>query len=227
LITGVFAVEKIVIFGASKQAEMIYFYLTHDSPYEVAAFTVNRDYITQDNLHGLPVVPFEEVEAAYPPDEYKMLVAIFAKNVNKVRAEKYNEAKSKGYELINYISSKAIVWPGLVIGDNCLIFENCICHPFCEIGSGVIMRSGCQIGHHAVVKDYCFFGSGAVVLGSAVIEPYCFIGANATIRDRVTIARECVVGAGALILKDTEEKGVYKGNSPTLLPIKSDELRMI
>jgi sugar O-acyltransferase (sialic acid O-acetyltransferase NeuD family) len=156
-----------------------------------------------------------------------MLVAIFAKKVNKVRAEKYHEAKAKGYQLINYISSRATTWPGLVLGDNCLIFENCICQPFSEIGSSVIIRSGCVIGHHSVIKDHCFLGACAVVLGCVVVEPYCFIGANATIRNGITIAKECVIGAGALILKDTKEKGIYKGIPPELLPITSDKLRKI
>lgn len=59
------------------------------------------------------------------------------------------------------------------------------------------------------------------------MEPYCFLGANSTIRDGIVVARECIVGAGALVLKDTEEKGVYKGNPAVLLTKKSNELKKI
>ena len=58
--------EKVVVFGNGRTASHTYFYLTHDSPYEVAAFTVDREYIEEETLFGLPVVPFEDIESIYP-----------------------------------------------------------------------------------------------------------------------------------------------------------------
>ena len=216
--------EKVIIFGTSTAAKLSHFYLTHDSPYEVVAFTVDRSYIKEEKLCGLPVVPFEEVESIYPPENYKMLVSIFASRVNKTRAEKYHQAKTKGYQLISYISSKAITWPDLVIGDNCFIGAGSICMPFLKIENNVIILAGVSLGHDSVVKDHCFIASQATLLGAVTVEPYACIGANATILDSVTVARECVIGAGSVIHENTQEKGVYKVNPPTLLPLKSDRL---
>jgi sugar O-acyltransferase (sialic acid O-acetyltransferase NeuD family) len=219
--------EKVIIFGASEGAILGHFYLTHDSPYQVVAFTVDRDYIKEETMCGLPIVPFEEVETIYPPDDYKMFIAVLFGRVNRTRAEKYYQAKEKGYELINYTSSKAITWPGLEMGDNCFIAEGAICGPFTKIGNNVMIRPGSFIGHHSVIKDHCWLGAHTVVLGRCSVESYCFLGANSTIADSVTVARECVIGAGALILKDTQEKGVYRGNPPVLLPVSSDKLHKI
>ena len=216
--------EKIILIGASAAAVQIHFELSHDSPYEVAAFTVDQKYIKEDKLSGLPVVPFEDVERMYPPDEYKAMVAIYASRVNKTRAEKYLQAKEKGYQFINFISSKAITWPDLNIGENCYIGEGAICRPYLTIGNNVFVLPGALLGHYAVIKDHCFIGSRAVILGAATIEPYCSLGANATILDTVTVARECVIGAGAVIHENTKEKGVYRATPPTLLPLPSDRL---
>lgn len=219
--------NKVVLFGNGQIASLFYAYLTHDSPYDVVGFTVDRDYMQEESLFGLPIVPFEDVQSFFPPNEHKMLVSISYQHVNKLRAAKYHEAKEKGYELISYISSKTVTWPGLVIGDNCFIMENNVLHPFVEIGSNIIMATGNVISHHTVVKDHCFFTSHVVVSGSVTIEPYCFFGANATIRDGIVIARECVIGAGALILKNTQERGVYLGSPAQLFPDSSDQLRRI
>ncbi len=73
--------EKVVIFGTSAAATLSYFCLTHDSPYEVVGFTVDQNYIKEDNFHGLPVVPFEDIETLFPPNAYKMLVAIYASRI--------------------------------------------------------------------------------------------------------------------------------------------------
>ena len=50
--------KKLVIFGASNFAEVAHYYFTHDSPYSVAAFTVDASYLKESSFRGLPVVPF-------------------------------------------------------------------------------------------------------------------------------------------------------------------------
>ncbi len=217
--------EKVIVFGNSVFAEHIYFLLTYDSPYEVTAFTVDRKYIKEDKLFGLPVVPFETVESFFPPSEYTMIIPLSFQRVNRLREEKYFQAKTKGYQLINCQSSKATSYPGLVLGDNCIIMENVIVGPLAEIGNDVIVASGAIVGHHAVIKDHCFIAPGAVILGGVTVEEYCFIGANATIKEEVKISRECLIGSGVSITRNTQEKGVYISPPADLHPRRSDELR--
>lgn len=217
--------DKVVVFGNGQPATTNYMYLTHDSPYEVVGFSVDRKYIKEDTLLGLPVVAFEEVESIYPPSEYRMSLCISYRDVNRLKAQKYAEAKAKGYELITYISSKVTSFPSVVVGDNCFIFENVSLGPFVKIGNDVYIGAGSIVGHNSVIKDHCFVGPHAVVLGSTTIEPYCVIGANSTIRDGgITIARECIIAAGASIGRDTKERGVYIGNPAELVPKPSNEL---
>jgi len=217
--------KKVIIFGTGDIGQLAYFYFTHDSPYEIAAFTANKEFIKEKELLGLPVIPFEEIEKRYPPDKFSMFVALSYRNVNKVRAEKYFEAKRKGYELVSYISTKSVFWKDLEIGDNCFIFENQTIQPFVKIGNNVTIWSGNHIGHHSVIGDHCFITSHVVVSGHVTIEPYSFLGVNSTIRDGITIARESVVGAGAIIVKNTVEKGVYIGKAAELYSKDSSQLK--
>jgi sugar O-acyltransferase (sialic acid O-acetyltransferase NeuD family) len=220
-------VRKVVLFGTGQVASVVYVYLTHDSPFKVAAFTVDRDHVGEKTLFDLSVVPFEEVENIYPPDEYDMFVALGFDDVNHLRAERYHLAKAKGYHLISYISSMATTWPGLVIGENCLILEYNQVQPFVEIGNNVIIWCDNHIGHHVVLHDHCFIASQVAIGGNVTVEPYSFIGMNATVRNNVKIARECVIGAGALILRDTQERGVYVGSNARRIPLTSDRLPKI
>ncbi|MFX0198341.1 MAG: acetyltransferase [Candidatus Hodarchaeota archaeon] len=203
--------KKVVVFGTSDFGRLAYVYLSKDSPHEVAAFTLNEDYITEKTIMGLDVAPFENIEEAYPPDRYSIFVAVGYKRVNKARAEIYNACKQKGYELISYINSKAIHWDEIEVGDNCFIFENNVIQPFVKIGNNVVIWSGNHIGHDSTIQDHCFIASHAVISGNVTIGPYCFIGVNATFRDGVKVAPECVIGAGALILRDTKPREVYAG----------------
>ena len=78
--------NQIVVFGSGRFAAMNHFYFTHDSPYEVAAFTVDRAHLQADSLLGRPMIPFEELAAAYPPDEYLLALPLGFKRVNQLRA---------------------------------------------------------------------------------------------------------------------------------------------
>jgi sugar O-acyltransferase (sialic acid O-acetyltransferase NeuD family) len=217
--------KKVVLFGNGQMTSMVCFYLTHDSSFEVAAFTVDEEYIQGDTLLGLPVVRFEDIELRYPPSEFQMLIPISYRNMNQLRAEKYRQAKAKEYQLINYISSRAMTWPGLRIGDNCIILEGCVVQPFANLGNNVIMGGSSMVGHDSVIGDHCFLAPGAVTLGSVLVGPYCFLGANSTIRDGITLGAECLVGAGVTISRNTQEKQVFVSQQPEALPKASDQLR--
>jgi sugar O-acyltransferase (sialic acid O-acetyltransferase NeuD family) len=215
-----------VIFGAGDFARVAQVYLREDSPHDVVAFTVNRDYMDGDELAGLPVVPFEDLERTYPPGEVAMLVATGFRGVNRVRADLYRQCKEMGYEFISYICSKAIHWGEIDVGENTFIFEANVIQPNVRIGNNVVLWSGNHIGHDSTVEDHCFIASHAVISGNVTIGESCFVGVNATFRDGITVAPRCVIGAGALIMKNTEEGDVYSVRGTAPLEKKSWDLRI-
>jgi sugar O-acyltransferase (sialic acid O-acetyltransferase NeuD family) len=215
---------KVIIFGIEDTAELAHFYLEHDSEHEVVAFSVNKDYIDKPEYKGLPITPFETIEQLFSIHDYKFFVPMTAKNMNRDRENVYNQVKSKGYELISYISSKATIYPEAEIGDNCFILEDNTIQPFTKIGNNVVLWSGNHIGHHGEIKDHVFFTSQVVLSGHCIVEPYCFLGVNSTIRDFTQLAKGTLVGMGACITKNTTEWGVYIGNPAILKNNKSFKL---
>jgi len=202
--------KKLVIFGITHLAEVAHFYFTHDSPYEVVAFTVHEAYLNQKDLLGLPVVSYEKIIEDYPPDDFSLFIAVGYKQVNSFRASIYNDAKQKGYLLPTYLSSRLVSWGETKIGDNCFILENQTIQPFVEIGNDVVVWSGNHIGHHVKIGDHCFITSHVVISGNVTVGDYSFLGVNATIRDGITIEKRSVIGAGTIILEDTRENSIYK-----------------
>lgn len=203
---------KVIIFGLLDTAELAHYYLENDSEHEVVAFTVSKEYIDKNEFKGLPIVPFEDIETIYPPDQYHLFAPMTAKQMNQLREKIYLEGKSKGYKYISYISSKATVFDN-EIGENCFILEDNTIQPFTKIGNNVVLWSGNHIGHHGEIKDHVFFTSHVVMSGHCIIESYCFFGVNATIRDYTHLAKGTLLAMGASLTKQkTEEWGVYVGN---------------
>ena len=218
---------RVVVFGTSNWAQLAHFYLTHDSPHEVVAFTVDRKFASASDFQGLPVIPFDEVERSYPPAQFKMFVPMSFKKMGHNRSEKYYEAKQKGYRLISYVSSKATTWPGFVCGDNCFIFEDNTIQPFVEIGNDVVMWSGNHIGHHTKIKDHVTITSHVVISGCCTIEEHCFFGVNSTVRDETIIARETLVGMGVTIARDTKEFEIYRLPPTEPERVRSNQIRSL
>jgi sugar O-acyltransferase (sialic acid O-acetyltransferase NeuD family) len=219
--------RKALIFGAGDFARVACFYLTHDSPVEVAAFTVHDRVINETEIMGLPVVAWERVLVTHPPSDYDIFVAIGYSKVNKNRAAIFDEAIAAGYEVITYVCSKATTWPGLNVGKGSFIFENNVIQPFVTIGSNTVLWSGNHIGHDSKIGNNVFITSHVVISGNCVVGDNTFIGVNATVRDGITIGRDCVVGAGTVLLRDAPADSVFKATSTPPAAIASGELRRI
>ena len=217
----------VVLFGTGDFARVASVYLKQDSPYNVVAFSVHEAFRNEPTLLGKPVVPFEKLQAEYPPAQCAMFVAMGFSRLNKARAEIYHACKALGYNLITYVNSKAAVWGDVEFGDNCFVFENNVLQPFVKIGHDTILWSGNHIGHDAVIGNHCFITSHAVISGNVKIGNNCFVGVNATIRDGVTVGDESVIGAGALILKDAAPSSVFQGQATLVSRVPSHRLRAI
>ncbi len=217
---------KIIIFGSGDIAQIANYYFQIDSPHEVVAFTINKSFITENSFEGKPIVAFEDITKQYPPSEYKLFIALSYSKMNKIRAEKYNEAKSLGYELVSYISSKCTNLSQFQHGDNCFIFEDNTIQPFVKIGNNVTLWSGNHIGHHSIIHDHNFVSSHVVISGHCVVESFCFLGVNSTIAHKVKLASGTLLGAGVVISKDTEANRVYVSDRPTMIEKTSDQITL-
>ena len=218
--------NKIVIIGNTSNAKLAHYFFSEDSSYEVVAFSVEKEYIKENQFCGLPVVPFEDVKELYPPKSYDAFVAIGYSQMNKIREKLYGLTKSKGYFLPNYISSKCSFLTKEPIGDNNLILEDNTIQPFVKIGSNNVLWSGNHIGHDSEIKNHCFISSHVVISGFTTVENNCFLGVNSTFRDDIIIKKESLIGAGAVVMESTEEKGVYLAPKPSKIKKLSNELKI-
>ena len=204
--------KKIIIFGVGEIAELANYYFENDTPYEIAAFTVDKPYISSATFCSKDVVAFEDLHNLFPPEDYDAFIAISYKKMNKLRTEKFEAFKKLGYTLVSYISPFAFVAKNVSIGENCFILEDNTIQPFVSIGDNVTLWSGNHIGHHSHIRSNCFITSHVVVSGGVDVSENSFIGVNATLFNHIKIGKYTFIGGHSLIQKDTESYSVYYGN---------------
>jgi sugar O-acyltransferase (sialic acid O-acetyltransferase NeuD family) len=217
---------QVIIFGIKDLAELAHFYLQTDSEHNVVAFSVNKDYIPEGNkFKELPVIAFEDIEKELPPNGYSFFAPMTHKRMNKEREKVYFEIKKKGYNLINYISSKATIFDNLIVGENCFILEDNTIQPFVTIGSNTVLWSGNHIGHHSQIGNHVFITSHVVISGNCLIEPYCFIGVNSAMKENITLGEATFVAMSTSITQNTEPYSVYSGNPAKKIDMSSLKIR--
>jgi sugar O-acyltransferase (sialic acid O-acetyltransferase NeuD family) len=217
---------KIIIFGIKDLAELAHFYLQNDSKHEVVAFTVNEEYLPESGIFkGLPVYAFESIEKELPPEEYSFFAPTTHMGMNKVRERIFLEIKGKGYQCINYISSRATIFDDLIVGENCFILEDNTIQPFVTIGSNSVLWSGNHIGHHSKIGNHVFITSQVVISGNCIIEPYCFIGVNSALKENSKLGEATFIAMSTSISHDTEPFSVYSGNPAKKIDMSSLKIR--
>lgn len=210
------AANKIIIYGVSPLAELMLYYFSEDSDYEVVAFCVDAIYKSSDSFCQLPLVNFESVTKLYPPNDFQMFIAIGFR-VMRNRKSMFNKAKQQGYRLVNFISSRAVTHKNLQIGENNVILSSCDIEPFVRIGNNNIFWTGAIAGHHATIGDHNYISGGAGVGGNCVVGDMCFLGNQALMVNDINIANETFMVSGTIILKDTQEACQYHGNPAKLI----------
>jgi len=206
--------KNLVIVGDSAFAEVAHEYFDVDTEYQVVAFAVERAYLKQAMKHGLPVVPFEEMETLFDPATHEAFVAIVYTQLNRLRTRLMEETKKKGFRLASYISPRAFIWRNVEFGEHCFIFEDNTLQPFVKIGSNVVLWSGNHVGHHSVIRDNCFISSHVVISGFCDIGQKSFLGVNCTLANNVKIGRDNWIGPNTSIMKDTQAGALYKTQQP-------------
>ncbi len=218
--------KNIIIFGIGQLGKLAEYYFRTDSKYKVIAFVADDLYVKNKTYCKLPIVKFSELKKKYPPDKFKIFIALSYSNMNQDRASKYYLLKEMGYHLVSYISSKCVFLSERLVGENCFILENNIIQPFVKIGQNVFIWSGNHIGHDSIISDHSFISSHVVISGNVRIKEYTFIGVNATLRDNIIIAKKSLIGAGSIIMNDTSERDVYIANATSKIKKNSSEIKL-
>lgn len=219
--------KRLVVFGSQEMAQLARFYFDHDSDYQVAAFTVDDDHVKTSELDGLPLLPWSEAVRRFPAGETEMFIALSYRGLNKLRAEKFAQAKAAGYRLATYVCSKSVHWPDLKIGENCFVLENQTLQPSVELGDNVYLWSGNHIGHGTRIEDHVYFASHVVVSGHCRIGARTFVGVNATLRDFITIGPDCFIAMDASVTQDMAEGAVAVGQPAAVHPADDRVARML
>lgn len=215
--------QDIIIYGAGPLAEMFLSDVSKYNTVNPVAFTVDRDYLTEEKLCDLPIIPFDEIENKYPPASFQMIVLCTGLSDLSLRKLMYKRAKDKGYTLINYISPGANLESEIKMGDNNIIFSGAEIGLHGEMGSDNIIRQKVYIGHNFLLGSHNILSPGCTIGGFSNIGDSNFLGLSVVSADHRTIGDGCIIGMGSVLTKDIGSYAKAYGNPAQIKSIISHE----
>ena len=199
-----------VIVGDSLFAEIAHEYFEYDSPYEVAAFSVETPYLKRRQFRGLPWCL-----SSRSPRHSTLRTAVYSSlspigQLNRLRTRLMEAARASGFALASYVSSQAFVWRNVELGEHCFIFEDNTLQPFVRVGRNCVLWSGNHVGHHSTLGDNVFVSSHVVISGSVRIGDNCFLGVNSTLVNDITVGSDVWLGPAVVVARDVEPNTVWR-----------------
>lgn len=201
--------KDIVILGTGSFAELMYFYIKNYDKRRVAAFSVEKAYMQGKEFLGLPVYPLEQLPEHCQPETHEVLLAIGAKEMNRLRERFFRMCKNPtlgggGYDIASFIHPSCLISPDAEIGEGNIFLEKVLVQPFVKIGKGNLFWDNVAITHNDIIGNFNTVSGGVGFSGFATVGNYCYIGKYAVVFDRVTISDYTLVGAGAYVKRDTK-----------------------
>lgn len=203
--------EKIIVYGAGRHAELTAELMKKYKLHQVVAFIVKKKFLDKSELNGYPVFPYENIENTHPPDKFKMFVAVGPQYINRAREELFQDAKKKGYSFVNCICPSPYIDEDVQVGENVFIDQFCWISSFVNIGDNSTLIAS-KIGHHSKIGDNCFI-SGSMLAGNVNLEKNVFIGLGSVIGPNIILGKYTLVGLGCTISKNTDPASVYLNQS--------------
>lgn len=205
--------KKILVAGNAITAEIICAYLSQDARYQVAGLTVDDAFAAKGGVEGYKTVGLSEAVRAFPPDTYRVIMAMGYNDLNRTREAMFVRLKAMGYGVEAYIHPDARVYTDRPLGDGCVVLPGAVIEPYAQVGANTMVWSNVTVAHHSSVGDHCWLGAGTVISGQAKVLHNTFLGVNCTVVNDVTVGEFNIIGAAAMISRSTAPSSVHLARS--------------
>lgn len=195
--------KNLIIIGARGFGREIYHWATqckgYSSVFVVKGFLDDK-VDALDGFFGYPKILSAVETYVRQPDD----VFVCALGDPKYKKPYIEFIKSKGGVFQTLIHPSAIVNPGTVVGQGCVILANVFVSCEVMLGECVTLQPFCAIGHDAQVGAFSHLNLYAFMGGHAQVEEGVTLHTGAKILPHKKVGAWATVGAGSVVLRNVK-----------------------
>lgn len=195
--------REIIIFGAggfAREVLQIILDINAEQPsspqWDPLGFIVDPKYITDDYIHGLPILGSIDYLKTKPDAE--VIIAVGSSALRKKVTKDIQKISNRTFATL--IHPRAWLGRKICIGQGTIICAGALITTDIEIGSHVQINIGCTIGHDVILNDYVTLNPCANVSGNVCISEGAEIGTRTVLIPHTRVGEWSIVGAGAVVI---------------------------
>ena len=195
------SMDDILIFGIGAKGDEVAAFIKEYDLYNIIGFTVDAKYLNVEHFWGLPVYPAEVVEKYINTDTLVYIAVSQQLFMNRIREEKYNMMKEKGYHFANIVSPKATV-KACQLGEGNWVKDFAYIGYKSEVEDNNIFGVYSNLEHYSVIGNHNYVCCNSTIAGNCRIGNNNYFGVSSTVYNVVNIGNKCLIGGGAIVKKD-------------------------
>ena len=198
----------IILMGAGGHAKVI-IEILHQQNLKIAYCLGSTD--SPDTCLGIPVLQGNDDDLLVELSTqgyHKIFIAIGSNQIRLALAEK---AKKYGFEIINAISSYAVISPSAKLGVGIAIMAGVVINADATIRDLVIINTGASIDHDCILDKAVHIGPQCGLAGNVKVGSESFLGIGTKVIPGILIGHSVISGAGTVIVKNIENAAACVG----------------
>ena len=209
--------RKIVLWGATGQAKVLWELFQHTFDEVIALFENNHEIMQLSHVKKAPVYygknGFLEWRTVARPDRNQIYgLAALGGSRGKDRVELQAFMHANHILPITAVHPTAFVARDATIGESCQILAHATICAESSLDNSCIVNSSATVEHECKLGVGVHVGPGAKLAGLVQVGDFSFIGTGAIILPRVKIGKNVIVGAGAVVTKNIDDNLTVVGN---------------
>ncbi|MCP8617518.1 acetyltransferase [Salirhabdus salicampi] len=197
--------NKLLIIGASGHGKVVADIALKMNKWKDIAF-VDDDESIKSSM-GIDVIGNSD-DVFNHLDEYEIFVGIG----NNVTRQKVHEMlETVGASIPVLIHPNAVVGEQVEIGFGTVVMAGVVINCCTSIGRGCIINTGSTVDHDNKIEDFVHISPGVHLAGTVNVGIGSWLGIGSVVSNNVTISNGCKIGAGAVVVRDTNESGIFVG----------------
>jgi len=210
--------HKLLIYGASGHAKVIFDAALKQGEYEIFGFLDDNEQSHGRDFMGLPVLGgFEYLEESSYKQDLHVVIGI---GENHVRETLGKKIAALGVRFASVVHPSAVMGIGVRFGEGTVVMGGAVINADSEIGEHVIVNTGATVDHDCVIGDYAHISPGAHLAGGVKVGELSQLGIGASAIPGVEIGEKCIIGAGAAVV-DNIPSDVTAVGVPAKVVVKS------
>lgn len=193
-------IKDVVVIGAGGHAKVVIELLRQAG--DNVAYCVSAD-ATEKSCLGVSVLIGDEWLSKLRAEGYHR--AFVAIGGNRLRLKMAGVLRELQYDLVNAISSFALISPSARIGVGVAVMAGTIINAEAEIGDLSIVNTGATIDHDCRIGKAVHVAPQSALAGTVTVGEGAFLGIGCRVIPGISIGEWSIVGAGAVVTKNIPE----------------------